>query len=63
MAAAAAQDQPAQHRNVVVSGNRLMALRARGARRDHGQATWKPVNADVQKTAEDQAEGKKLGSQ
>ena len=38
LAATAAQNQPAQHRHVVVEGDRLLALRAGRTWRDHRQA-------------------------
>ena len=61
--AASTENEPAKDRNVVERGDGGVALRAGRARRDDGHATRQPVNADVEKAAEDEAETEKSGSQ
>src|ERR1700682_131975 len=50
--AAAAQNQPAKDRNILIKANRFMALRAGGAGADDRQSQRQTVNTRVQKAAE-----------
>lgn len=63
VAAASAENEPTEDGNVVKGSYGGVALRAGRARRDHGHATRQPVDADVEKAAEDEAETKKSGTQ
>src|SRR5665213_3665978 len=55
----AAEPKPRHERNVQVKWNRVFAMRAMRRRRDDAQFQRHPVNADVQKAADDAAERKK----
>ena len=57
--AAAAQQKPADQRQILMRGNRLLAARAKGAARlIDGKIARQPVNADVQKRADGGAKNK-----
>ena len=56
MAAAGAEDDPAQERDVVVPGDCLLAVRAVGAGLTDAAVVRQAGDADVQETAEEQAE-------
>lgn len=53
-AAFSAEDEPAQHGNIVVERDEAAAMRASRTRRDHRLAEGQAVDADVQEAAESQ---------
>ena len=58
MAAPAAQNEPAQHRDVVICGDGRFTGRTGRARAYHGNLPRHAVDAHIQKTAEDQPKEK-----
>src|SRR5580700_7142010 len=58
MAAAAAQDEPAQHRKIVVESDRLLALGACRTRRHYRESSRQAVDTHVQKAAKGQPKEK-----
>jgi hypothetical protein len=56
MPASAPQHEPTDDRYVVRGGDRCFATWAGGARSDHRKPAWHPVDTDVQKASEDEAE-------
>lgn len=57
-AAASAEYEPAQDRNIVVCGDRCVTRGTRRTRRHYGEPARKAVYADIQKAAECQSEDK-----
>jgi hypothetical protein len=57
-AAASAEDEPAEHGNIVVGSDGGVARRAGGARGDYGESAGKTIDADVEETAEAESEEK-----
>ena len=62
-AAFAPQGQPAQDRNVIARGDGIPALRAPRARPDHALFPGDPVDANIEKTANDGPHDKDTGAQ
>src|SRR6185312_3618733 len=56
VAASPAQDEIAEHWNVVVKRDRHSAVRTSRSWAYHGEAARQAINADVQETAEDESE-------
>ena len=57
IAAAAAKDEPAEYRNIVVKLDVLLALGAGRARIDYRKIPWHAVDTHVQKATEGQPQG------
>jgi hypothetical protein len=56
VAAASAEEDPAEQRDVVIPGDGVLAVRAVRARLAEAQVLWQARDADVEKTSEEQAE-------
>jgi hypothetical protein len=54
MAAAAAQNEPAQHRDIVIEADRSLAVRAGRPGMNDRNPPWQPIDTHIQEAAEGQ---------